>query len=304
MSSTPDERRIRETSFIADAQNGNRSAFEKLVGECAPRIRAVLRRMIGHPDDVADVLQDTLVKAWESLQAFRGEARFATWLQTIAMRQAIDFLRGEKRYRAGALIYAQQECERTGAAAEVMSIVASPDFTFDVNEHIACCFSCVSRSLPPELQAALVLREVYELTNDEAAKQLGITRSVLRHRVSEARTTMMDRYDRLCALVGKQGVCYQCEALRQGASPQRRGPEPRGVLGAQSAPREEKWQQRMTIVRQAPLGEGVSTRLHDKILRSVDDVEAGVETDVSVDDIPTSTSCGPGSSSPDGQKNE
>ena len=296
MSLIQDELRIREKSLVSDAQNGNHSAFDELVKECAPRIRAVLRRMIGNPDDVADVLQETLVKAWKSLQAFRGDARFSTWLQTIAMRQAIDFLRGKKRYRAGALVFAQQECERTGAAAEVMSTVASPDFSFDVNEHIACCFSCVGRSLAPELQAALVLREVYELTNDEAAKQLGITRSVLRHRVAEARETMMGRYDRLCALVGKQGVCYQCEALRQGAHPERRGPDPRGVLGAEDAPREEKWQQRMAIVREAPLGEGVSARLHDKFLRYVDDFEENLETGSSSDDIPTSASCGPDSS--------
>ena len=296
MSLTPDEIQIRDKTLVADAQNGDHNAFDQLVKECAPRIRAVLRRMIGNPDDVADVFQDALVKAWKSLPTFRGEARFATWLQTIAMRQAIDFLRGKKRYRAGVLVFAQQECERTGAAAEVMSIVASPDFSFDVNEHIACCFSCVSRSLTPELQSALVLREVYELTNDEAAKQLGITHSVLRHRVTEARTTMMDRYDRLCALVGKQGVCYQCEALRQGAHPERRGPDPRGVLGAEDAPREEKWQHRMAIVREAPLGEGVSARLHDKFLRYVDDFEASLATSASQDDIPTTESCGLGSS--------
>ena len=296
MSLTPDEIQIRDKTLVADAQNGDHNAFDQLVKGCAPRIRAVLRRMIGNPDDVADVFQDALVKAWKSLPTFRGEARFATWLQTIAMRQAIDFLRGKKRYRAGVLVFAQQECERTGAAAEVMSIVASPDFSFDVNEHIACCFSCVSRSLTPELQSALVLREVYELTNDEAAKQLGITHSVLRHRVTEARTTMMDRYDRLCALVGKQGVCYQCEALRQGAHPERRGPDPRGVLGAEDAPREEKWQHRMAIVREAPLGEGVSARLHDKFLRYVDDFEASLATSASPDDIPTTESCGLGSS--------
>ena len=296
MSSAQDELSIRENALVSNAQNGDHSAFDELVMGCAPRVRAVLRRMIGNPDDVADVFQDSLVKAWESLHAFRGEARFATWLHAIAVRQAIDFLRGKKRYRAGALVFAQQECERTGAAAEVMSIVASPDFSFDVNQHIACCFSCVGRSLDPELQAALVLREVYELTNDEAAKQLGISRSVLRHRVAEARETMMSRYDRLCALVGKQGVCYQCEALREGAHPERRGPDPRNVLGTADAPREEKWQQRMAIVREAPLGEGVSARLHDKFLRYVDDLEENLKTSTSSDDIPVDGSCGPGSS--------
>ena len=284
---------IGEKSLLASARDGDRSAFDALIGACIPRLTAVLRRMIGNPDDVADVLQQSLLKAWGALAAFRGEARFATWLQAIAMRQALDFLREKRRYRAGALLFAQHECERTGAAAEVMAIVAGSDFHFDAHEHIAYCFGCVGRSLAPELQAALLLREVYELSNDEAAAQLGVSNSVLRHRVAEARETMMDRYDRLCALVGKQGVCYQCEGLRAGAHEERRGPDPRAALGPAKSTREEKWRRRLQIVRDAPLGEGVSARLHERFSRYVDRLEESLERTCDADDIPTREACVP-----------
>lgn len=166
-----------EPDLLARARSGDFAAFAALVTPVKGRIVAVLRRMIGNPDDVADVFQDSLTRAWGSLSGFRGDARFSTWLQSIAVRQGVDFLRAKKRYRAGALLYAQRECERTGAAAEVMAMVGAPDFHFDVNEHIAYCFSCVGRSLEPDRQAALLLREVYELSNEEAAEQLGVTRS-------------------------------------------------------------------------------------------------------------------------------
>ncbi len=281
-----------ENQLLTRARCGNRAAFDALVARCSRRVTGVLRRMIGNPADVADVFQESLTKAWQALPEFRGDARFATWLQSIAMRQSLDFLRGKKRYRAGALLYAQQECERTGTAAEVMALIGMPEFHFDVKEHIAYCFSCVGRSLDPELQAALLLRDVYDLSNDEAAAQLGISRSVLRHRVAEARDTMMQRYDRLCALVGKQGVCYQCEGLRAGAHEDRRGPDPRTALGAPDASRDEKWKTRLAIVRDAPLGEGPAASLHAKFLHYVEELEASLPNAVA-DDIPSAESCAP-----------
>lgn len=84
-----------------------------------------------------------------------------------------------------------------------------PGFAFDVREHIAFCFTCVGRSLPPEQQAAIVLREVFEYSNREAARIAGVTESVLRHHLSAGRKSMKETYDGLCALVGKQGMCRQ-----------------------------------------------------------------------------------------------
>jgi RNA polymerase sigma-70 factor (ECF subfamily) len=47
--------------------------------------------------------------------------------------------------------------------AEIHGILAEPDFAFDAHEHIAACFTCVARSSPPRQEAALILREVFEI---------------------------------------------------------------------------------------------------------------------------------------------
>ena len=201
-------------------------------------------------------------------------------------------LRASQRYRAGALIYAQDHCVASGEATQVLATLAAPEFHYDIDEHIAYCFSCVGRSLEPELHAALVLRDVYEYTNDEAAKMLGLSKSVLRHRLAEARTQMTRRYDALCALVNKEGVCYQCEGLRQGAHITRRGPEAAGRLGDETRAREDKYRKRLRIVRDANIDSGTSQRLHDLLWEQLDRIEKQRPQNADLECIPAAqTSC-------------
>jgi RNA polymerase sigma-70 factor (ECF subfamily) len=246
-------------NLLSQAQAGDRAAFDRLFGTHLPTLRGVLRRMVGHPDDVDDLAQQTLLKAYEGLGAFRGESSAGTWLCSIGARLAIDHLRARKRWRERAQIIFAASCQESEElGTEVGAALYDPDFTFDVNEHIAYCFTCVGRTLEPEAQAALVLRDVLDLTNEEAASALGMNRSVLRHRLSEARDTMQASYDGLCALVNKEGACWQCSGLREVTPEGRRGP---------AVPARVDWAERLRIVREAALGPERSRRMHDVFFR-------------------------------------
>lgn len=192
----------------------DRAAFDDLLAAAWPRARAVVARLIGHPEDTDDILQAASVKAWQGLADFRGDAAFATWFTAIAARAAIDHLRAAKRWRREAQVaYANLCAESDDLGGEVMAAFADPEFSFEVREHIAYCFSCVGRSLPPDEQAALVLRDVLDMSTREAANVLGLTESVLRHRLTTARQAMTAQFDGLCALVNKAGICHQCTGL-------------------------------------------------------------------------------------------
>jgi RNA polymerase sigma-70 factor (ECF subfamily) len=145
---------------------------------------------------------------------------------------------------------------------EILNLVAAPDFSFDAHEHIAACFTCVGRSLPPVQEAALVLREIFEYTNQEAADALGVTEPVLRNHLAAARASMEKTYEGLCALVNKQGICHQCAGFRNTAGEGRKGPEVR-PLGVEGDGPEERFRKRLAIVRDAPFAGGRSQKLHD-----------------------------------------
>jgi RNA polymerase sigma-70 factor (ECF subfamily) len=257
-----------EAELVALAQQGDRHAFEVLIEQRIPALRRLLRRLVGDPQDAADLLQDTLVRAYTRFGTFRGDAKLTTWLYTIATRIAIDYLES-RRLRADAKLRLRDHVhDDPHHAAELEEIRNDEGSRFDAREHIAFCFACVSRSLPTEEQAALVLRDVLELGNDEAARVLEISTSVLRHRLARARTTMQTRYEGLCRLVSKTGVCYQCEGLRDSFPDGRGGPDVPTLAQPDDRPG-QSLRRRLAVVRDADVESGASQRFHALLWRAL-----------------------------------
>ncbi|MBL9039154.1 MAG: RNA polymerase sigma factor [Archangium sp.] len=194
--------------------------FEAQVPPHLPALRSLARRLVGNRDDADDIVQETLLRASRSLVRFRGESSLKTWLFSIASRVAIDHLRSTRRWDSQVMVDA---CDERGRDS-VMAKYADPSVVFDVEQHIAFCFTCIGRSLDPEQHAALVLSEFFELKNDDAAGVLGLTEPQLRHALAQARAEMKAQYEGLCALVNKDGACYQCRVLREVAPPAQQGP--------------------------------------------------------------------------------
>lgn len=246
------------------ARAGDRAAFDRLAAAALPRVMGVLRRLVGHPQDCEDIAQEALADAWAGIAGFRAEASFATWLTAIAARRAADHLRRARRWRREAQVaYANLCAADETLAGEVMAVAADPGFAFDLKAHVAYCFSCVGRSLPPDEMAALVLRDVAGLSTREAATALGVSDSVLRHRLAAARAAMTERYEGLCALVSKQGICHQCAGLRM-LDP-KAPPTP--------LPEIDSLAQRIAMVREAAPGSGMAA-LHDLFWRRTAEIEA------------------------------
>ena len=258
-----------EKALVAAAAAGDRQSFDGLVAPHLGTLRGFVHRMIGHPDDAADLVQETLLRAFGGIGAVPLRGReFSTWLCAIAAHACIDHLRREKRWRPYSQSYAEQECAGSPEMRqEILNLVADPGFSFDAHEHIAACFTCVARSLPPLQEAALVLREIFEYSNQEAADALHVTEPVLRNHLTAARGAMKDTYEGLCSLVNKQGICHQCAGFRNVAGEGRKGP-PVAPLGADGDGPEERFRVRLRIVKDTPFEGGVSRKLHDLLLRA------------------------------------
>lgn len=135
--------------LVDRAKSGDAAAFDELVKPIKSRVRNVIRKMIGHPEDSEDILQNALLKVWQGVGDFQNRANFSTWLTSIATRAAIDFLRSQKRWRPEAQVaYANLCAQSEELNSEVIAQYGGPDFAYEVREHISYCFTCVGRSLP------------------------------------------------------------------------------------------------------------------------------------------------------------
>jgi RNA polymerase sigma-70 factor (ECF subfamily) len=263
-----------QAEILAQARAGDLDALHQLFAEQEAGLFRLLYRMLGNPADAQDLLQECWLRGQRGIGAFReGPGALKAWWFGIASHLALDYLRQRKRWRVEAQLIAEQETDSQPDDLEKLAaIMSEPDFRFEVKEHIAFCFTCIGRTLSPPEQAALLLREVFDFSNAEAAQMLGISEPTLRHKLSSARRQMTEHFDGLCQLINKTGRCYQCVTLREFAPEPRRSElitriEPAG--GSHENLSEALLEGRIAIAKAANLENGTLAKLHSAFFQSI-----------------------------------
>lgn len=83
--------------YIDKVLAGEVNAFSELVERYQSLVYTVVLRMVKNKEQAEEVAQDTFVKAYQSLDKYRGDAKFSTWLYTIAYRKSLDVIKAAKR---------------------------------------------------------------------------------------------------------------------------------------------------------------------------------------------------------------
>jgi RNA polymerase sigma-70 factor (ECF subfamily) len=84
---------VDEVTLIRRAQEGDRSAFDALVGLYDQNVLRLALQVVGSPEEARDLYQEAFLKVYRSLRHFRLEARFSTWLYRVVMNVCLDHLR-------------------------------------------------------------------------------------------------------------------------------------------------------------------------------------------------------------------
>ncbi len=104
--------------YINQVLEGQVNAFSVLVERYQGLVYTVVYRMIKNKEQAEEVAQDSFIKAYKSLSKYRGDAKFSTWLYTIAYRKSLDSIKAAKRTMASELIeeISEGEIELVGDA--------------------------------------------------------------------------------------------------------------------------------------------------------------------------------------------
>jgi RNA polymerase sigma-70 factor, ECF subfamily len=182
---------------------------------CSSALKSYIVRITANKQDAEDIVQETWIRAQRALEHFKGNSSVKTWLFAIAQNIARDHLRALKRWPEDVGdICKDAAMKDPDFFREAMTIRhTSPQGQFEIREHIAFCFTCVSRSLPLEQQLALMLKEVYEFMAKEIAEIMGTNEAMVKYYLHTGRGKMIDVFDKRCALINKEGVCHQCTEL-------------------------------------------------------------------------------------------
>ena len=170
-----------EARWVDLARTGDEQAFAALVRRHQDRLYAVALRMTGDRDDARDVLQETLVQAWQHLPGFRGEAGFSTWATRILINRCHNAHRARRPVSPLPEDDTAAEMPRTPAAE-----------TLAVAQHRREAVRDALRALPLDQRAPLVLTTFGGYTHAETGRILGISESAAKVRAHRARRALAD----------------------------------------------------------------------------------------------------------------
>jgi RNA polymerase sigma-70 factor (ECF subfamily) len=163
-------------------------------------------RMLGSSADADDAVQETIVRAWRSLDRFEGRASVKTWLYRIATNVCLDALSDHSRrfrpFEEGPASSVEQATldtrERTHwlepiADARVLPADANPFELAVLRQSIRLAFVAALQHLPPRQRAALLLTDVLGWSAAEVAECLEMTVAAVNSGLQRARATMARR---------------------------------------------------------------------------------------------------------------
>lgn len=170
--------------LVADARAGDRLAFDGLVTATYADAFTLATRLMGNEEDASDVVQDAYLRAFRGIGRFRGDARFTTWLYRIVANCATTALGRRGRHRHDeldeALLIADDHADR------------DPErWASDAHDRVRV--QAALAALPEKLRVVVVLRDVYDLSHEGIATELGITETAAKVRLHRARKKLRVR---------------------------------------------------------------------------------------------------------------
>ncbi len=188
-----------EKELLRRAAQGDASAFSELLGAHEQKMYAVCYRMCSNEYDAQDCLQEAMLRAYKALPRFKGESAFATWLYRIAMNTCLDALRRKKSQASTSLDSLLSEGWSPQSNSE------SPDEHVIRSERNRVLHAAIAE-LPEEMRAAIVLRDVHEMSYDEIAEILNVNIGTVKSRISRGREKLREKIMTNAELFDKRRV--------------------------------------------------------------------------------------------------
>lgn len=171
--------------IVARVRNGETDAFEELVRKHGRRVYRSLVGILGNAEEAEDALQDAFLKAFQHLPNFEARSRFSTWLIRIAINTGLQRLRSRKE------VDSLDEENEEFRPRNIQAWTDTPE-EFYSREELRRLVEKEVMKLPLKYRVALMLRDLEELSTEEAAAALGLSIPGLKARVLRGRLMLRE----------------------------------------------------------------------------------------------------------------
>jgi RNA polymerase sigma-70 factor, ECF subfamily len=173
---------ISDQELIDSIKNGNHSDYSVLVDRYKNKAFSMLKRMLRNEFDAEEILQDSFLKAFRSLETFKAEAKFSTWFYRIVYNSALTKLSSKRRK-------IEQEMS---SIEDHHDLEANFDSINVEQNNISELINDMINLLPEKYSTIITLFYLNELTCEEIAETMNITLSNVKVLLYRSRNAMRD----------------------------------------------------------------------------------------------------------------
>ena len=185
-----------EVQFIERLKRGDAAAFELLVAERSGEIYGLLYRLTENAEEARDLTQETFLRAFQSIDRFRGDADLRTWIYRIAINQARNRWRWWRRRRRDATVSLDSTASESGQAvgATLAETSDNPEQQTLAHEREVVLRSALQR-VGRAYRETLILRDIEGFTYEEIAETLGTNVGTVKSRLARGRQELRKKLE-------------------------------------------------------------------------------------------------------------
>jgi RNA polymerase sigma-70 factor (ECF subfamily) len=183
------EAALEDHRLLTGLQAGDEAAYEQLIQRFQGPVYNLAWRLLNNPSDASDVVQEVFLKVFRSVGTFRGESSLRTWIYRIAVNESHNRRRWHFRHRRGETGIEEIFEDQEGRERPLLDNGETP-FDFTMNREAQHLMEEGLSAINPVFGAALVLREVEDLSYEEIAQVLDVSIGTVKSRILRGRDAL------------------------------------------------------------------------------------------------------------------
>ena len=175
--------------LLEGLQTGQEEAYEMLIKRFEHPIYNLVMRLLNDPSDSSDVVQEVFLKVFRNVRTFRGQSSLKTWIYRIAVNEAYNHRRWFSRHRKQEIGLEPEE-EGSPALRDSLSDPGRTPYDWALNEERHVMIEQALKDVNPAFRAAVVLRDIDDLSYEEIAEILQISMGTVKSRILRGRESL------------------------------------------------------------------------------------------------------------------
>lgn len=176
-----------DQDLIKRCKTGDREAFNMLVQTYQKQVFNIAYSMLSDYEDASDATQEIFVKVYKSIETFRGQSSFTTWLYRICANVCNDFLR--KRQRRASTVSIDKSDDNDNYVAELESESPTPEEHLELTERQRAVRSAINE-LRTEYKEIIIYSDMNDMSYDEISSILKCPVGTVKSRLNRARNAL------------------------------------------------------------------------------------------------------------------